>query len=618
MNLKKHFFIKRNNAKRHSSGQRTYASSQAHAVLYGLIGFALTAFISFYFFLTPVNPHSIAFWLTIIIALFFFVTLKALTITIEAAGRMQDLASGSKTWQDVCKHEGHLCILPLIAAAVFLLITLSGSTIFSAHKYASILNVQNAVFSDDLSESLGTDSIALMDTASARMLGDREIGSLSNVVSQFNVSDDYTQIDYNGKPIKVAALDYAGFFKWIGNKSEGIPGYVTVNPVSMSASYVECQQPMIYVPSAYFLQDAARYIRFHYPTLLLGNLHFEIDEAGNPYYIMSVYQNTISLFGGKTAAGAITLNPSTGELTRYALSDVPNWIDDVIDGDFLCEQYNWSGTLQNGFLNSLIGKKGCKRVTTYEADEDDENDDVPASDYGYVSKNGDIWIYTGVTSVNGDSSNIGFLLANERTGEAHYYSIAGADEKSAMSAAEGEVQEKGYQASFPSLINVDGHPTYIMVLKDASGLVKLYAAVNVEQYNIVTTASSQTECLNRYKQLLGIESGDTSDAASNGGTFESNGAANTDNGSDNSNGNNISTDPDEPTEADSEADITISDIKYIDINCNTYIYLISNDNQIYRAKASTHEEMLLLEKGDNIHITCSGKDIVTCEKQNDK
>ena len=160
-----------------------------------------------------------------------------------------------------------------------------------------------------------------------------------------------------------------------------------------------------------------------------------------------------------------------------------------------------------------------------------------------------------------------------------------------MSAAEGEVQEKGYQASFPSLINVEGHPTYIMVLKDASGLVKLYAAVNVEQYNIVTTASSQTECMNRYKQLLGIDSDDTSES------------------SDSSN------DMSDSTATDTEADITISDIKYIDINGNTYIYLISNDNQIYRAKASDHEEMLLLKKEDNVHITCSGKDIVTCEKQ---
>lgn len=613
MNLKKHRFTKKKKVRHLASGQRTFASAQAHAFLNGLAAVAVIAFISFYFFLTPVNPQSIPFWLTVIIALFAFAAVKSLTIVSEAASRMQDQASGDKTWQDICGGECRLFLLPIIVIVGLLLVALTGSPIFSAQKYASILNVREAVFSDDLSESLGTDSIALMDTASARMLGDREIGSLSNVVSQFNVSDDYTQIDYKGKPVKVAALDYAGFFKWIGNKSEGVPGYVTVDPVSMSASYAECEQPMIYVPSAYFHQDTARYIRFHYPTLLLGNLHFEIDEAGKPYYIMSVYQNTISLFGGKTVTGAIVLDPSTGDLTRYTLADVPNWVDVVAEGDLLCEQYNWFGTLQNGFMNSLVSKKGCKRVTTYETDDNDENDDVPVSDYGYVSKNGDIWIYTGVTSVNGDSSNIGFLLANERTGEAHYYNIAGADEKSAMSAAEGEVQEKGYQASFPSLINVEGHPTYIMVLKDASGLVKLYAAVNVEQYNIVTTASSQAECLTRYKRLLGIESGDISDSSQSGSSdhYSEDAAGNSD--TSNNTGNN--TDIEEPTAADHEADITIADIKYIDISGNTYIYLIADDDTLYRAKAAAHEDMLLLKKGDNVHITAYGKDIVTCEKQ---
>lgn len=209
MNLKKHRFTKKKKVRHLASGQRTFASAQAHAFLNGLAAVAVIAFISFYFFLTPVNPQSIPFWLTVIIALFAFAAVKSLTIVSEAASRMQDQASGDKTWQDICGGECRLFLLPIIVIVGLLLVALTGSPIFSAQKYASILNVREAVFSDDLSESLGTDSIALMDTASARMLGDREIGSLSNVVSQFNVSDDYTQIDYKGKPVKVAALDYA-------------------------------------------------------------------------------------------------------------------------------------------------------------------------------------------------------------------------------------------------------------------------------------------------------------------------------------------------------------------------------------------------------------------------
>jgi hypothetical protein len=282
-----------------------------------------------------------------------------------------------------------------------LLIMVSGAKVFHASSYASIIQVQDAVFEEDLAETLSTDSIALMDTQSAKMLGDREIGSLSTVVSQYNVSEDYTQIDYNGSPKKVSALDYAGFFKWKNNHEEGVPGYVIVDPVSMSASYQKNDSGMIYVPSAFFREDAARYIRRHFTTEIFGNPHFEIDEEGNPYYVAEVYEQTISLFGGETVKGAILLNPVDGEVQYYALDAVPNWVDVVYDGDLICTQYNWYGTLQNGFVNSIFGKKGCKRVTTYTSSDEESEDEAPVSDYGYVAKDGDIWIYTGITSVNG-------------------------------------------------------------------------------------------------------------------------------------------------------------------------------------------------------------------------
>ena len=446
----------------------------------------------------------------------------------------------------------------------------------TAKTHSEILKVTESDFSKDIAESVGTDSIALMDTASARMLGDREIGALSDVVSQYNVSYDYTQIDYKGKPVKVSALEYAGFFKWNNNKHNGVKGYVTVDPVSMSASFVECEG-MKFVPSAYFSEDALRYIRKEYPTLMLDNLHFEIDEAGKPYYVASVIEKSIVLFGGETVSGCVVLDPVSGDIVKYDAKDIPRWIDVVFHGDLICRQYNWHGMFRNGYWNSMFAKKDCKQVTTYYSSDEDTEDETPVSDYGYIAKDGDIWIYTGVTSVNGDSSNIGFLLANERTGESRYYSVAGADEKSAMSAAEGEVQEKGYQASFPSLINIDGHPTYIMVLKDSGGLVKLYATVNVEQYNIVTTAGTQAECIKKYKTALGIETEDVKSDVK-------------------------------------EATITIASIKYIDIDGNTYIYLIDSGSNIFKAKASANENMLLLNAGDKVKISYSGNIIKTCEK----
>lgn len=548
-------------------------------VITGLITGLIVIAAGLFFSSTAINIHNPVFWIIIIIALFAAIL----------AGR---IAKGCKDfgWVTVSKKTGskgrtkkysefRFSIVPYIPPIALTVIVIGagivGSTMFNATSYAKILKVDDSDFTADLSESVETDSIALMDTASARMLGDREIGALSDVVSQFDVSDDYIQIDYNGKPVKVSALEYAGFFKWMNNK-EGVRGYVTVDPVSMSATF-EKSEGMKYVPSAYFLDDAKRHIWLEYPTLMTENLHFEIDENGKPYYIATIVEKTISLFGGKNVSGCIVLDPVSGETVRYDVADIPRWIDVVFHGDLICEQYNWYGMYQNGYINSLFAKKGCKQVTTYSSD-DDSSDEKPVSDYGYVAKDGDIWIYTGVTSVNGDSSNIGFLLANERTGECRYYAIAGADEKSAMVAAEGEVQEKSYQASFPSLINIEGNPTYIMVLKDSGGLVKLYATVNVEQYNIVTTAATQAECIEKYKAMLGISDVQT------------------------------------PTDNAKNVTVTIASVKYIDIDGNTYIYLIDTENNIFKAKASENENMLLLEAGDTVELSCSGSEILSCKQ----
>ena len=538
-----------------------------------------------FLFCTAINLHNPGLWLLIAVAAFVFI------FTYQAAGGgyipVKKKGKGSKgtvQWELNLPMGGKplaLYLIPLGVLAVLGILALLGSPAFNATQYAAIRPAQESDFATDLAESVGTDSIALMDTASAQMLGDREIGSLSDVVSQFDVAWDYTQIDFGGKPIKVAPLEYAGFFKWVNNSQKGVGGYVTVDPVSMSASFRTCEG-MKFIPSAYFTEDATRYLWMQYPTLMLDNLHFEIDEEGHPYYVASVIEKTVGLFGGQTVSGCVVLDPVSGETTRYDVAEIPRWVDVVFNGNLICEQYNWNGLYSHGFWNSLFAKKDCKQVTTYtvsENAEEDEEDDAPVSDYGYIAKDGDIWIYTGITSVNGDSSNIGFLLANERTGESRYYVIAGADEKSAMAAAEGEVQEKRYQASFPSLINIDGEPTYIMVLKDSGGLVKLYATVNVQQYNLVTTAATQAECIAKYKTLLGIDT------------------------------------PDQPADETATATVTIAAIHQIVVDGDTYFYLVDTQENIYRAKAASHPKMLLVNPGDKLTLTLNGDLVVEWKKE---
>lgn len=524
------------------------------AIVYGLYYVLLPAF----------NVHSIGLWFFVIIGMLVPAEILALLHRVLFAEKKIPGFSGGK------KKLGLPGIIAGAIAALFLVIgvlEVSGSPLFHAKRYASILKIEEYNFTDDIVPADNLSQIALMDTNSAVLLGDREIGTLSEVVSQFNLSRDYAQIDLNGVPVKVSALDYADIFKYMGNKQSGVPGYVKVDPVGQKAEYVKLSEGMNYVPSAYFGKDLTRHIRRCFPTKIFGNTHFEVDEEGNPFYIASVYEYTISLFSGETVCGVIVCDPVSGECNYYDAADIPQWVDNAFDGNLLAEQYNWYGKYDNGFWNSVFAKKGCKKCTettvAYRAEEEDEETYTP--DFGYVAKDGDIWIYTGVTSVNDDASNIGFILVNERTSEAHYFGIAGADENSAMAAAEGEVQEKSYRASFPSLINVDGEPTYVMVLKDASGIVKLYAMVNVESYNIVTTASNLDDCFRQYRTKLGIE---------------------------------VKEKLEEEPEERMPVEFTIAELRYIDVEGNTWVYMTSTDGIIYKQPFAENEKLLLIKEGE--------------------
>lgn len=444
----------------------------------------------------------------------------------------------------------------LMLILFFLVGALFSSTILSASKYAGLMDIEEEEFVKDIPETDNIKDIALMDTESAAVIGQRAVGSLSDVVSQYEVSDDYTQLDLNGKPMKVSPLEYAGFFKWFNNKKDGIPGYVMVDPLENEAKYVKLKQPMKYSMSAYFGKYLPRHLRFHYPTAVFEGYYFEINEDGNPYYVCPVLKANAGLFGAKDVKGVVICDPCTGDTKYYDVSDIPQWVDHAFDGSLMIQKYRWKGTLSGGFINSVIGNKGCKQ---------------PTDDYGYKVMDGDVWMYTGVTSVNGDQSNIAFVLMNGRTGEAKYYPVVGCDENSAMSAAEGQVQHLNYTASFPALININNQPTYIMVLKDKSQLVKMYAMVNVEKYNIVATGASQKEVLSEYRKMMSEEG--------------------------------VVDEKEIQQEADLTKKITVIEINYITIDGDSYIYLRDQDNILYKEKISSDETVMFIKQGDSIEVT---------------
>jgi hypothetical protein len=446
--------------------------------------------------------------------------------------------------------------LTALIVLVFIFGGIFSSPILSASKYAGLMEIEEKEFTEDIAETDNIKDIALMDSKSAAVIGQRAVGSLSDVVSQYEVSDTYTQLDLNGSPMKVSPLEYAGFFKWFNNKKDGIPGYVMVDPLENEAKYVKLKESMKYSMSAYFGNYLPRHLRFRYPTAVFEGYYFEIDEDGNPYYVCPVLKANAGLFGAKDVKGVVICDPCTGDTKYYKVSEIPNWVDHVYDGELMLQKYRWKGTLSGGFINSIIGNKGCKQ---------------PTDDYGYRVIDGDVWMYTGVTSVNGDQSNIAFVLMNGRTGEAKYYPVVGCDESSAMSAAEGQVQHLKYTASFPALININNQPTYIMVLKDKSQLVKMYAMVNVEKYNVVATGTSQKEVLAQYREMMS-EEGIVNQEDVKNTTYLS-------------------------------KDITVKEVNYITTDGESYLYLMDQDRILYKKKIADDETVLFIQKGDKIQVT---------------
>ena len=380
------------------------------------------------------------------------------------------------------------CTVPFLAFIALIAVIAVGSitswVVLRAGAYSQLLTIESGDFTAEI-EEISYDQIPMLDASSASRLGSRKLGELSDMVSQFEILPTYNQINYQGRPVRVTSLAYGDLIKWFTNRSQGLPAYIVIDMVTQEANVIRLEEGMKYTTAEHFGRNLYRHLRVHYPTMMFDEPVFEIDESGTPYWVCSRIVKTIGLFGGTDIQGAVLVNAITGESTYY--EEVPSWVDRVYSSDIIMEQYDYYGMYHNGFLNSIFGQRDVTLTT---------------DGWNYIAINDDVYMYTGVTSVTSDQSNIGFILSNQRTKETHFYSIAGATETSAMESAQSQVQQMRYNATFPLLLNIADQPTYFMALKGDDGLVKMYAMVNVEQYQIVETGQTVAACESNYRQAL--------------------------------------------------------------------------------------------------------------------
>ena len=511
-------------------------------VLPGIVSLAIIA-VLYYVTIPAINIQNVGFWWFCIWCIIIFAVAYAIAQGVEISTEfIEDLrtqgagevfkqhrekrkeAKGTgnadgKKGKKGKKGKRHGVFFWLVIVVVFLFLgifvgNIASSPFFNARAYAGLLQTETGDFSADIGE-VGMSNVPVVDKDTAVRLGSRTIGEMSDLVSQYAIDESYnayTQISYKDAPYRVSPLVYADIIKWITNTGAGLPGYVTVNMATQETKLVRLDEgKYMHVSTAeHFNNYLYRYVRFAYPTEMFGDAAFEIDDDGAPYWIVPTVQMRIGLFGGKDYSGAILVNACTGEMQRYTIDEVPSWCDKVFSADLVYEQLGYYGCYQSGFWNSLIGQSGVTIPTGSSApslfsSSDSESQNTSSSStsgYNYLAINDDVYMYTGMTSANSDESLVAFVLTNLRTKETKRYECAGATETSAMRSAEGQVQQMSYKATSPLLLNIANRPTYFLSLKDSAGLVKMYAFIDVQQYQIVGTGSTINDAQKNYVAAL--------------------------------------------------------------------------------------------------------------------
>ncbi|MBO5433889.1 MAG: CvpA family protein [Clostridia bacterium] len=495
-------------------------------------------------------------------------------------------------------------IVPIAIGLVFALVLgigyLTSAALFRAKAYSRIIEVKTEDFGES-EDSITTitsledfSSVPMIDKDVALNLANKKLGDLSQWVSQFVIDETYsTQINYKGNPYRIFPLKYGDVFKWIKNTRDGLPAYLAVNMYTQEANAVVLEDmnlPNIKVStSEYFNEKLARVLRFAYPTYMFGTPSLEIDENGHPWWVCERIDKTVGLIGGSDVIGVVLVDAcDKNNIEYYDIETVKNneaiqWIDQIYSEDLLVQQYNYYGKYIGGFINAYIGQSGVVSTT------------VGSS---YIASGDDVWIYTVVKYVTNDDSIVGFAIINQRTKEAVFQRISGTTEAGAEISAEGIVADKGWDATFPILLNIDGEATYFMALKD-NNVVKSYAMVSVERVQDAVRSEDDDNpdleaCLKAYVNKV---------KASTKKVLEINYNAVLPDAIDGENSGN------EDSSNESQAKIetitgVITDIRPVVINGNS-VYYIAVDGQAtyYSISAADDETVVILNVGDTVKIS---------------
>ena len=436
-----------------------------------------------YFALPAKSLNSEGFW-------WFVFALSA--IGLVGFGIVEDLLDdGMRVPTIVC---GCLGVIFLLTLGI---ISLINCEMFHAYDYRSRVIIEEGDFATEVISA--NDELSIVDVVTARKLGDRTIAQVENSM-WYDVSDEYNLICYKGEYYRISPLNYGGLAKyWRAANSTGIPGYVMVNAKTQEATFVELDEHYYLSPSGYFGNNLTRHLRNQYPALVFGTSFFEIDDEGHPYWITAVKDHTLGLWSCKVEKRFVITDATSGESVLYETEGLPGWVDHAFDLEYLMDVTTDNFKYVKGFWNAQFSKTGVQKLSY------NYKDDSFAGYNSTITANGEVVFFTGVTPANRSESIYGFVQLSPRTGKVKFYACTGAEESSAQIAAEGLITNFNYSANYPSVVNVEGIPTYFMALKDVGGLVQRYALVNIQNYAIAVEDTTIEGAISKYLAKMNRE-----------------------------------------------------------------------------------------------------------------
>lgn len=396
------------------------------------------------------------------------------------------------------RYIGYLIIL-MIAWLIFVPFLSTG--IFNSKAYRNMIGKVDSTNFTDLVSPVNLNQVPIVDLAFASSLADKKLGDDFALGSRVKLGTPTIQM-VKGNLYWVAPLLHSGFFKWLGNRANGTPGYIMVsatNPQDVSFIREIDGKPInvIYQRNAYFGQNLYRHLYLNgYTNIGMAGDTFELDDNGEPYWTITTYKHKVGVLAPEATA-LVTVHAQTGKIAEYPLiktaagyddSKIPAWVDRVQPSYFVMPQLSWWGKYVRGFWNTLFGKRDMLMIT--------EGYNVI---YGQDERS---YFYTGLSSVGSDEGTVGFTLIDTRNKSTHLYRVSGATEYAAMRSAEGKVQNFRYSATFPILVNLNAKPTYFMTLKDSAGLVKMFCFVSVKDFSLVGVGESIKAARDSYQMAL--------------------------------------------------------------------------------------------------------------------